>query len=603
MVCLQIVSLVPGTIGSFIVRFVAGEQKVQTILRDLRRVVRSLPSPSIAPFSQANKVSTRLLPLLLLALTMLPSLAWILLDQSVWPWDQAWYGFNSVTLFNSLISSPGDWINDLISACIAQPPGIAWIGQFFVPMARLTGSVDSALLLSILATNFCSLILIYRSILDASQGRRLLSLTAAIFVSSGPLFIAVSHQYFAESIQLLIVSWFVLLMTKARSWPRFRLICHLILACFLAMAAKASSPLYCFLPGLATLIFAFQRSTSPKNGLNDRLRMNRLEKVVLFGGLLMLPFLVVAWYLRNGESMEDHVRVSAFVEHWGARDSFLNKLTFWVDAFQHHFFMRLPLIFTSVVVLIACAVTFFNAVRRRYPHLSFFDLAALISMLQILGPISVFSLVPNEAARYLLPLAPYVALVVAWSLSKLQKPWTLAALVVYTIQLLFIHSEALALAPAQSDSIPWLITVNKDPSISNQLTQIINLTCPVDAAGHSSTIEVAADLRMLNNFTLSYRASTLRSGYLGLRKKPCDYVNSTKQGDSLDPLISSFENSNPAYVVAIKNINNVPAILAPSFTNQVTSAVTPEFLRDHAFQLSSMVKDFLETSVLIYKSK
>jgi len=534
---------------------------------------------------------------------MLPSLAWILLNQSVWSWDQTWYGFNSVTLFNSLISSPGEWINDLISACIAQPPGIAWIGQFFIPIARLTGSTDSALLLSILATNFCSLVLIYKSILTASHGRRLLSLTAAILVSSGPLFIAVSHQYFAESIQLLVVSWFVLLMTKARSWPRFRLICHLILACFLAMAAKASSPLYCFLPGLATLIFAFQRSTSPENSLVGRLRMNHLEKVVLFGGLLTLPFLVVAWYFRNGETMEDHVRVSASLEHWGARDSFLNKLTFWVDAFQNHFFMRFPLIFTLVVFLIACAVALFHVARRQYRYLSFFDLAALVSVLQILGPISVFSLVPNEDARYLLPLAPYVAFIVAWSLSKLQKPWTLIALFVYTLQLLFLHSEALAFVPVQNNSIPWLIAMNKNPSISNQLTRIVNLTCPVDAANHSSTIEVAADLRMLNNFALNYRASTLRPDYLGLRKKPCDYVNSIKQSDSLVPLISSFDNTNPSYVVAIKNIATVPAILAPSFTNQMTSAVTPEFLLDHDFQLSSTVKDFLGTSVLIYKAK
>jgi hypothetical protein len=69
------------------------------------------------------------------------------------------------------------------------------------------------------------------------------------------------------------------------------------------------------------------------------------------------------------------------------------------------------------------------------------------------------------------------------------------------------------------------------------------------------------------------------------------------------PLISSFDNSNPSYVVAIKNIATVPAILAPSFTNQITSAVTPEFLLDHDFQLSSTVKDFLGTSVLIYKAK
>ena len=39
-----------------------------------------------------------------------PSLIWIALDKSVWPWDPAYYGGASVELFFSLMYMPTGWI-------------------------------------------------------------------------------------------------------------------------------------------------------------------------------------------------------------------------------------------------------------------------------------------------------------------------------------------------------------------------------------------------------------------------------------------------------------------------------------------------------------
>lgn len=44
-------------------------------------------------------------PYVVLFLFISPGIAWIILDQQVWPRDQAWYGQVSVELFYALLNS------------------------------------------------------------------------------------------------------------------------------------------------------------------------------------------------------------------------------------------------------------------------------------------------------------------------------------------------------------------------------------------------------------------------------------------------------------------------------------------------------------------
>src|ERR1700692_1364353 len=87
----------------------------------------------------------------LICLLLAPSLVWIFKDHQVWPWDQAWYGEVSVNLWFSLTHSLTDWARTMIDGLNSKPPGIVWLGQFFVPL-RILGSVEDALLLSIMLT-------------------------------------------------------------------------------------------------------------------------------------------------------------------------------------------------------------------------------------------------------------------------------------------------------------------------------------------------------------------------------------------------------------------------------------------------------------------
>ena len=44
-----------------------------------------------------------------------PSLIWVALDHAVWPWDQAWFGAQTVTLYETLRADPLAWPGALLA--------------------------------------------------------------------------------------------------------------------------------------------------------------------------------------------------------------------------------------------------------------------------------------------------------------------------------------------------------------------------------------------------------------------------------------------------------------------------------------------------------
>src|SRR5262249_26622530 len=80
---------------------------------------------------------------------LFPSLVWIVLNHEVWPWDQAWYGQVATDLWFSAKHSVRLWMSTMADGINIKPPGIVWLGQFFVPLWRVFGSIEAALLSSI----------------------------------------------------------------------------------------------------------------------------------------------------------------------------------------------------------------------------------------------------------------------------------------------------------------------------------------------------------------------------------------------------------------------------------------------------------------------
>src|SRR5580658_6859979 len=112
--------------------------------------------------------SFRLVAALFCSAALIPSLVWAVRDRRVWPWDQAWYGEVSVDLWYLFTHAPGQWLWTMATALNMKPPGAAWLGQLFVPLRDVLGSVEAALLFSIVLTQLIVLMLIYRIAVDAA---------------------------------------------------------------------------------------------------------------------------------------------------------------------------------------------------------------------------------------------------------------------------------------------------------------------------------------------------------------------------------------------------------------------------------------------------
>src|SRR6266851_1260236 len=96
--------------------------------------------PEAAPVPPASKIqrdiSTNeplkvpaersIFPYVVSVLLLLPGVYWVLKDQTVWPYDQAWYAEVSVDLWYSLTHHPGEWAASMLSAFGTKAPGVAW---------------------------------------------------------------------------------------------------------------------------------------------------------------------------------------------------------------------------------------------------------------------------------------------------------------------------------------------------------------------------------------------------------------------------------------------------------------------------------------------
>jgi len=125
---------------------------------------------------------------LLAVLFVLPSAAWLVLDRQAWLWDPAWYGEVSVELYYHLTHNIHYWPRAMINAFGQKAPGIAWLGQLFVPLGRLLGSVDDGLLISILLTQALALAVTGLAIWHLTR-RAPVAAAGMAAMASGPLFV------------------------------------------------------------------------------------------------------------------------------------------------------------------------------------------------------------------------------------------------------------------------------------------------------------------------------------------------------------------------------------------------------------------------------
>src|SRR5689334_1064952 len=180
-----------------------------------------------------------------------PALVWASWDHHVWPWDQAQYGEVTLRIL-------GAFGQDLIAGIEAmgtlldfKAPGLPWLGLPYAMAGRFLDRPELALLGATLTWQLGTLITCWRSAFLVS-GSRLTSLGVTAFIGSMPLFVGLNHQYLVEPLQTFAVSLSFLLALRAKDMSSEAALIALCLVAGLAMAAKASSPIYCGLPWLYT---------------------------------------------------------------------------------------------------------------------------------------------------------------------------------------------------------------------------------------------------------------------------------------------------------------------------------------------------------------
>jgi hypothetical protein len=403
------------------------------------------------------------------AVLLLPSLCWIAVDKSVWLWDQAWYGEVSVDLWYLLVHHPTQWLFALVRAFGFKAPGIAWAGQVFVPLGQVFGSIEFSLLLSVLAAQFATLLLIHSLGKKLGAGGMAAGMFGVLFVAAAPLFVAMAHQYLVESLQVLAVTYIFWIAAAAPRFSRLRLLAHLLLASSLALLAKSSSPMYCIFPSLVAVFWALR----VKCWVKDRSE-RRVSLVILAIGLAT-TLAAAVWYSFNVGAVAEFIRNAsggATSLYYGHTGTFGTKLMFWLRAMKASFFVPFLPIALGLLALLGAALVWKRGRSTGLRATHFVVAAALAEA--ILVPV-LFSFQVSEENRYLLPLAPALAICLMWVLS-LRPAIAFAATGLMAIQFIVVHAQALGFTGMNPEVSYWLTPYQPDLGGPGELRELIRLT-------------------------------------------------------------------------------------------------------------------------------
>jgi hypothetical protein len=457
---------------------------------------------------------------------LIPALVWILLDQSVWPWDSANYGEGSVHLYAELIHGPSSWLHAMKGVSPNRAPGTVWFGQFFVPLGQLIGSIDVGLLLSILVCQWLTLVLM------ANMGRKLFpdlgplgAWTACFVVASSPLFMGRSHWYMTEPLQLLGVAWMFHTAAFCKEWSRWSTVSHLIGAGCIVLLGKATAPAYCLAPGF--LVVA--RLLSREDSMPALRRGRRLgEGLGLLASLLLLAA-TFTWYRTNWREVYEFVQSNStgMLSHfYGHPGTLAAKFVAWLEILRDGLFISVTFWSTGA----ACAIGLGVAVARRRRSERTIDSSrnrlVAAAFVQVVLYFGLASRMNSQEPRFILPLIPAVAIISAWGLAQIgSRRLTQAFALAFVVQWGYVTTSVFRIPcpPNPSTTGFGIHAPMTDTAWKDEASQLVALLMSdVETARHPQVVGVE-DWR-LNPSGLCYLAAKerLRTG-LGLSFACLDY--------------------------------------------------------------------------------
>ena len=446
----------------------------------------------------------------LILLLLLPSLFWIWIDRSVWPWDSAWYGEVSINLYLALRHSVGEWVRIVWTALPNRSPGLVWLGEFFVPAGISLGRAELGLRLCTWLVQAASACLLYRAAIKLFDNA-VAAFTAVVFVVSAPLFVGMTHTYMTEPVQGLGVTLFLYFLCDTGRRPVLRTGLLLGIAFVCAMLGKVTSLLFVFCPAVLFFAVLLRRRSELR-----RVRIVRHD-VLLAGVLAVLAAIFTCWLWLNyagvvGHAMEASSGWASI--YYGSRAGLSYKVPFWIRGVLMSFLDPL------VRPLVAAGLLWALWSRAR-GKLSFAwkDYVALACAAEIVIVIIAYSFNVIEETRFTFSLFPCVGLVLAWIVDALPGAMARAFCGVALAQLVLIYSQAYGITAPSPSLSPYLLPVDTSGVHLSVLQAALVNTC-VESADNKQFV-VGLELPYFNANSLSFysRIASIRSGI------KCGYVN------------------------------------------------------------------------------
>jgi hypothetical protein len=331
--------------------------------------------------------------------------------------DASEYALQCVRLSYSLLHTPVSWLSDMVHVMPNKPPGLIWIGQFFVPLEACLGSIDKALLLCIGILISLSAILIYVHIKSAEGTSSWGALAGMLFLMSSPMLLTASFTFLVEPFQLFCVTIFLALMSLSIRLDGKTNIILLAGASALLLSSKINSAAYCVMPGIFILYQVIKsKGTTSKCKVQSQSSLTYLAMLL---PLLALLALVTIWYSINLLTAYQHLKLSYsgdIAAIWGVKASFGDTLAYWVRVCCSE------LMFSTIAGLGFgyFTIALFGRVWKGPKTLEQLDVFLICSLVQIGIILMMCGMASNRSTRFLVPLIPYFSIIIGWSIKWVQ---------------------------------------------------------------------------------------------------------------------------------------------------------------------------------------
>jgi hypothetical protein len=512
---------------------------------------------------------------------------WIAEDRTVWLWDQAWYGEVSTDLWFWMGHSVRQWVGEMAGGLSMKPPAVVWLGQFFVPLRHIFGSVEISLLVSVLATQLVLLMILFRIGQRLCPRSNLGALAGVTLAAGTSLFVGLSHQFFVEPLQAAAVAWVYYVAIEAPVWAAPRVAVQLMLALVIGVLAKADTPLYCLLPCLYTVGLICRKKLAWAEVSSCWKDLGFRIQAVLLG---LLTIATALWYEKNMQAVWQHIRDAssdAVALNYGSRDTWVHKFVQWSELFRDAF-LSPYLGWTFLAVLAGAGLFGVLRLGQRRERLRI-EPAAILGVLQVVLLLSVLSNTITMETRFLFAFLPSIAIVFMQLCAFLPARGLAAVVVACGAQWAVVNAESLAITGRLSHQSSWLVTPEFDGSHYDDLTRVVSLT---------SNASERYDIVAVESPSFNANAAAFFAAKNRLRTGVRSYYTSLGYAESdFGKAMRRIEEFRPRYVVTIAEPFQAGL---PGFLNVVSVPVLRDMQTDDRF---SQVPFASRNGVLVFRFK